>query len=344
MTTISAPEPVTHRPCDYASSQEVRWCPGCGSFSVLAQIKKALSTVNADPDKVVFISGIGCSSRFPYYMGTYGIHGIHGRAPSIASGLRLVRPDLDVWIITGDGDGLSIGGNHLLHTIRRNLNVKIVLFNNRIYGLTKGQISPTSEQGKRTVSTPYGSLGAQINPCAVAIGFEATFAARSVDKYPQHLQKVLERAARHRGAAFVEVYQDCPTFNDDAFKYASDRQIRDDNVVELEHGKPLIFGRNRDKGIRMTGCHTPEVVTIGENGVKAEDVLIHDEKSPSSALASMLSRLRYPEFPEPIGVFRAVEGPGYDTLMDDQIQRLTTELGDPDLDALLRGPEAYTVA
>lgn len=342
MTTLAA-EPVTHRPCDYASSQEVRWCPGCGSFSILAQVKKALSTVNADPDRVVFISGIGCSSRFPYYMGTYGIHGIHGRAPSIASGLRLARPDLDIWIITGDGDGLSIGGNHLLHTIRRNLNVKIILFNNRIYGLTKGQVSPTSEQGKRTVSTPYGSLGAQIGPCSVVVGFEATFAARSVGMYPQHLQKVLERAAVHRGAAFVEVYQDCPTFNDGAFRYAEDRQIRDDNVVELEHGKPLVFGRNHDKGIRIANGYRPAVVTIGENSVTLDDILVHDEKAPTPALAFLLSRLRYPDFPEPIGVFRDVEAPTYDELLTDQIQSLTERMGQPDLARVLAGPDTYTV-
>ena len=342
--SVTSPgEPVARRPCDYASNQEVRWCPGCGSFSILAQVKKVLSTIKADPDRTVFISGIGCSSRFPYYMGTYGLHGIHGRAPSIASGLRLARPDLDIWIITGDGDGLSIGGNHLLHTIRRNLNVKIILFNNRIYGLTKGQVSPTSEQGKRTVSTPYGSLGAQISPCSVVVGFEATFAARTMDMYPQHLQMVLERAARHHGSAFVEIYQNCPTFNEGAFRHATDRQIRDDNVVELEHGKPLIFGRNRDKGIRIANGYRPAVVTLGQNSVTIDDVLVHDEKAPTPALAFLLSRLRHPEFPEPIGVFRDVEAPSYDELIEEQIAMLTQKLGRPELQSLLAGPERYVV-
>lgn len=342
MATIAAPT-VSLQPKDYGSNQEVRWCPGCGDYSILAQIKKALSSVGRDPDQTVFISGIGCSSRLPYYMGTYGIHGIHGRAPAIASGLRLARQDLDIWVVTGDGDGLSIGGNHLLHAFRRNLNIKILMFNNRIYGLTKGQVSPTSEMNKKTVSTPYGSVGAQINPCSVAIGCEATFVARTVDMLPKHLEYVLQRAANHRGVAFVEIYQNCNIFNDGAFKYMTDREVREDHFIELEHGKAMIFGKNADKGIRLSSGYRPEVVQLGENGVSMYDLLIHDEKAVSPALAFMLSRLRYPQYPEPIGVFRAIAAPVYDALIDDQVKRLTAEKGTPDLQKLLMGPDPWTV-
>ncbi len=343
MATI--PMPTTARqPKDYASAQEVRWCPGCGDYSILAQIKKALAAGGGDPDKIVFVSGIGCSSRLPYYMGTYGIHSIHGRAPAIASGLRLARQDLDVWVITGDGDGLSIGGNHLLHAFRRNINIKILMLNNRIYGLTKGQVSPTSEMNKKTVSTPYGSIGAQINPCSVAIGCEATFVARTVDMMPKHLEHVLTRAANHRGVAFVEIYQNCSIFNDGSYKYMTDKETRDDNLIELEHGKAIIFGKNRDKGLRLTSGYQPEVVQLGANGMSMYDLLIHDEKAPSPALAFLLSRLKHPLFPEPIGVFRAVSAPVYDALIDDQVRRLTAEKGDPDMQKLMDGPDPWTVA
>jgi 2-oxoglutarate ferredoxin oxidoreductase subunit beta len=292
---------------------------------------------------MVFISGIGCSSRLPYYMATYGIHGIHGRAPAIASGLRLVRQDLDIWVVTGDGDGLSIGGNHLLHAFRRNLNIKILMFNNRIYGLTKGQVSPTSEMNKKTVSTPFGSVGAQINPCSVAIGCEATFVARTVDMIPRHLEMVLARAAAHRGVAFVEIYQNCNIFNDGAFRYATDKEVRDDNILELEHGKAMIFGKNMDKGIRLGSGYRPEVVPLGEGGASMYDLLIHDEKASSPALGFMLSRLRHPQYPEPIGVFRSTAAPVYDALIDDQVKRLTSEKGAPDMQKLLYGPDPYVV-
>ena len=343
MATAPADATRTRQPKDYASDQEVRWCPGCGDYSVLAQIKKVLSKTHADPDKMVFISGIGCSSRLPYYMGTYGVHGIHGRAPAVATGLKLTRPDLDVWVVTGDGDALAIGGNHLMHAIRRNLNVKIILLNNRIYGLTKGQVSPTSEQYKVTVSTPFGSLGAQISPCAFAVGAEATFVARTVDMIPHHLEETLTRAATHSGVAFVEIYQNCNVFNDGAFSYASDRTIRDDNIVVLDHGKTLIFGKNLDKGIRIASGYRPEVVTLGENGITMSDLLIHDERAPTPALAFLLSRLRHPEFPEPIGLFRHVDVPSYDVMLNDQVNEAADRPGAADLQALLTGNDTWTI-
>ena len=344
MSTVPAAKGPSSKPEDFASDQEIRWCPGCGDYSVLAQIKRVLSKIQADPDQMVFVSGIGCSSRLPYYMETYGIHGIHGRAPAIASGLKLTRPELNVWVVTGDGDGLSIGGNHLMHTIRRNLDIKILMLNNRIYGLTKGQVSPTSEQNKVTVSTPYGSLGAQISPCAFAIGAEATFVARTVDMLPTHLEYTLERAANHHGVAFVEIYQNCNVFNNGAFSYTTDRAVRDDNLVELGHGKALIFGKNQDKGIRVASGYRPEVVSIGEGGIAAvNDLLVHDEKSPTPALAFLLSRLRHPKFPEPIGVFRDIEVSSYDTRLNEQIDRLSEKMGEPDLQALLTGPDPWTV-
>ncbi|MFM9117830.1 MAG: 2-oxoacid:ferredoxin oxidoreductase subunit beta, partial [Planctomycetota bacterium] len=247
---------------DYASDQDPRWCPGCGDYSILAQMKKVLAQQGVARENIVYVSGIGCSSRFPYYMNTYGIHGIHGRAPAIASGLKCCRPDMQVWVITGDGDALSIGGNHFLHTIRRNLNLKVIMFNNRIYGLTKGQYSPTSPVGKVTKSSPMGAIDYPLSPLSVAIGCEATFVARSVDVHIKHLSEVLRRAAEHDGTAFVEVYQNCNVFNDGAFEYAASKDTKADNTMEIEHGKPMIFGKNRDKGIRLNGT-TPEVVQLG---------------------------------------------------------------------------------
>jgi len=248
---------------DFASDQDVRWCPGCGDYSILAQMKKILPSLGVPQEKTVFISGIGCSSRFPYYMNTYGMHSIHGRAPAVATGLKSCRPDLSVWVINGDGDGLSIGGNHLMHCIRRNLDINIILFNNRIYGLTKGQYSPTSPLGKITKSTPMGTIDTPLAPLCIAIGCEATFVARSIDTNIKHLGAVLKRAAEHRGMSFVEVYQNCNVFNDGAFEYATDREKKFDTTLELEHGKPLIFGKNRDKGIRLNGMN-PEVVPLGK--------------------------------------------------------------------------------
>ncbi len=339
MSTAS-PLPVL-TPQDFASDQDVRWCPGCGDYSILAQMKKVLPSLGVPPEKMVFISGIGCSSRFPYYMNTYGMHSIHGRAPAVATGLKTSRPDLMVWVITGDGDGLSIGGNHLMHAIRRNVDLKIVLFNNRIYGLTKGQYSPTSPLGQVTKSTPAGSIDNPIHPLSMAIGCEATFVARSIDVNIKHLSMVLQRAAQHRGVAFVEVYQNCNVFNDGAFDWATDRQTKLDNVVELEHGKPLIFGRNRDKGIRQTGMQL-EVVQLGK-GISEDDLLFHDEKLPEPSLAYLLSRMRHPEFPEPIGVFRDVERPMYDERLNAQIAEAQAKRGPGNLEALFNSGDTWTV-
>ncbi len=327
---------------DFTSDQDIRWCPGCGDYSILAQMKKVLPDIGVSPEKTVFVSGIGCSSRFPYYLNTYGIHGIHGRAPAIATGLKAARPDLSVWVITGDGDGLSIGGNHLMHAIRRNLDLNIVLFNNRIYGLTKGQYSPTSLPGHITSSTPMGSIDGPLNPLSVAIGSEATFVARSVDTHTKHLGMVLKRAAEHKGASFVEVYQNCNVYNDLAFGYAWDRKQRPDHVVELEHGKPLVFGANGDKGIRLSGLK-PEVVKLG-NGVSESDLLVHDEQTEEPALAYLLSRLRYPQFPEPIGVLRAVERPTYEDLMGRQIDEARRSRGAGDLETLFNAGDTWQVS
>src|SRR2546427_2967648 len=250
---------------DLASDQDVRWCPGCGDYSILAQMKKALAPLGIPREKMVFISGIGCSSRFPYYMNTYGFHTIHGRAPALATGLKVTRPDLDVWVVTGDGDGLSIGGNHLIHCLRRNVDMKILLFNNRIYGLTKGQYSPTSEVGKVTKSTPAGSVDFPFNPITVALGAHASFVSRAIDVEQKHLGEMLKRAHAHRGSSFMEILQNCNIFNDGAFNDLSDKQIKAEHQLVVEHDKPLVFGKNRDKGIRMNG-QRPEVVALG-NGV-----------------------------------------------------------------------------
>src|SRR5438105_1114181 len=323
------------KPADYASDQDVRWCPGCGDYSILAQMKKVSAKLGMDRSKTVFVSGIGCSSRFPYYMNTYGFHSIHGRAPTFATGLKLARPDLNVWLVTGDGDGLSIGGNHLMHIIRRNVDVKILLFNNRIYGLTKGQYSPTSEQGKKTKSTPMGSPEYPIRPLSIAIGAEASFVARAVDVDVKHLEYVLERAAKHKGTAFVEIYQNCNIFNDGAFDYATDKETKSDHVLYLEQGKPLVFGKNRDKGIRLNALE-PEVVNITPGN--EQGLIVHDEQSRGGSLGYLLSRLQQPDYPEAMGVFRAVEHDTYDELVHRQIADAKSQNasgGEADLQALL---------
>ena len=326
---------------DFASDQDVRWCPGCGDYSILAQMKKVLATVGTPREKAVFVSGIGCSSRFPYYVDTYGFHSIHGRAPAIATGVKGARPDLTVWVITGDGDALSIGGNHLMHAIRRNLDINIVLFNNRIYGLTKGQYSPTSPLGKINKSAPMGVIDNPLHPLSIAIGCEATFVARSIDVNIKHLSMVLQRAAEHKGTSFVEVYQNCNVFNDGAFEYATDRNSKGDTTIEIEHGKPLIFGKNRDKGIRLNGME-PEIVELGK-GISVDDLLFHDEKAPEPSLAYLLSRMRHPEFPEPIGVFRAVDHPKYDEELNKQIENARKNRGEGKIEELLNAGETWTI-
>jgi 2-oxoglutarate ferredoxin oxidoreductase subunit beta len=327
-------------PQDFTSDQDVRWCPGCGDYSILAQMKKVLPSLGVPPEKMVFVSGIGCSSRFPYYVNTYGMHSIHGRAPAVATGLKAARPDLMVWVITGDGDGLSIGGNHLMHAIRRNLDLNIVLFNNQIYGLTKGQYSPTSPQGKVTKSTPVGSVDNPILPISLALGCEATFVARSIDVNTKHLAATLKRAAEHKGTSFVEVYQNCNVFNDGAFEWATNRETKSDTVIELEHGKPLIFGKNRNKGIRLNGMQL-EVVELGK-GIEEDDLLFHDEKLQEPSLAYLLSRMKTPEFPEPIGVFRAVDRPRYEERMDEQIVEAKAKR-EGSLEALFNSGDTWVV-
>jgi 2-oxoglutarate/2-oxoacid ferredoxin oxidoreductase subunit beta len=335
---MTFPPPL--KPADFASSSEVRWCPGCGGYAVLATVRKVLARLGHDRSKTVFVSGIGCSSRFPYYMNTYGFHSIHGRAATLASGLKLARPDLSVWIVTGDGDALSIGGNHLLHLLRRNIDVKVLLFNNRIYGLTKGQYSPTSEQGKVTKSSPDGSLEDPIRPISIAIGAEASFAARSMDGDIKHLEYVIERAAHHVGTAFVEIYQNCVIFNDGAFDYVSGRDVRAENTVYLEHGKPLIFGKERDKGIRLNGLDH-EIVRVAD--VDPAQLLHHDEKAAQSSLAFLLSRMRYPEFPEPMGIFRAVDRPVYNQMVHEQIEKAVARRGESRIQDLITGTETWNV-
>ena len=327
---------------DFASDQEIRWCPGCGDYSILAQVKKVLPTLGIPKEKFVFVSGIGCSSRFPYYTDTYGVHGIHGRALAIATGVKCANPELQIWVITGDGDGLSIGGNHLMHAIRRNLDMVVMLFNNRIYGLTKGQYSPTSEKGKRTKTSPYGSIEYPVRAASIAIAAEATFVARSIDMDVKHLAGTLQQAAEHKGTSFVEIYQNCVIFNDKAFNYVTDKQTKSDNLMYLEHSKPLVFGKDRNKGIRFNGP-IPEIVTLG-NGVTEDDLLHHNETLEDPSLAFLLSRMRVPEFPEPMGIFRRVQRPTYEDLMIDQIRDAQKKQGPGDIDALLAGPEPWTVS
>lgn len=325
---------------DFIADQDVRWCPGCGDYSILAQTQKVFPDLGVEREKFVFISGIGCSSRFPYYMKTYGFHTIHGRAPAIASGVRLANPDLSVWVVTGDGDALSIGGNHFIHILRRNLDINIVLFNNEIYGLTKGQYSPTSEMGKVTKSTPFGSLDRPFNPPAVALGSSATFVARTVDVYGGHLQQMIRRSFEHKGTSFLEVYQNCLIFNDGAFGSLTDRNTRDDNALFLEHGKPLVFGKERDKGIRLDGF-TPQVVKLTD-GFSLDDLVIHSESDKN--LAVILARFTYDEkFPKPVGVFYQSQEPTYEDLLSDQIRSAKEKLGEGDLAKLIRGTDSWEI-
>lgn len=323
---------------DFVSDQTVRWCPGCGDYSILAQVQRVMPELGVPKEKIVFISGIGCSSRFPYYMDTYGIHSIHGRAPTLATGLAIANPDLNIWVVTGDGDGLSIGGNHLIHALRRNVNMKIILFNNRIYGLTKGQASPTSKVGTVTKSTPMGTIESPVNPISLALAAEATFVARSIDSNPQHLAEVLSKAAAHKGTAFVEVYQNCVIFNPDEWDALSDRTNRDDVTLNLEHGKPLIFGKDKDKGIRMRGF-TPEVVALAD--VDMDEILVHD--ATSKPLASILGSMEHPEYPAPMGVIRDVRKPTFASGILEQVAQAKAKRGPGDLNKLYRADDLWTV-
>ncbi len=325
---------------DFVSKQTPRWCPGCGDYSILANVQKVMPELNIPRENIVFVSGIGCSSRFPYYMDTYGLHTIHGRAPAFATGLKVARPDLSVWIVTGDGDGLSIGGNQLLHMLRRNLDVNVLLFNNRIYGLTKGQYSPTSEQGKVTKSTPFGSPDIPLNPMLFALSAGATFIARTFDTDSKGMQDIFKEAAKHKGTSFVEIYQNCNIFNDGTFSAVFERSERDDRILRLNHGKILVFGKDQNKGIRLRGLK-PVIVDLDKD-FNEKDLLIHDQFCEDSTLANLLSGFDYPDFPVPMGIIRQVESPTYGEKIEEQIKSQIEKKGVGNLEKLLRGNHAWT--
>lgn len=342
METLTPPAPVLTAK-DFATDQEVRWCPGCGDYSILAQVQKVMPTLGIPRENIAIISGIGCSSRFPYYMNVYGMHSIHGRATAIASGLKAARPDLSVWIVTGDGDSLSIGGNHTIHLLRRNFDVNVLLFNNQIYGLTKGQYSPTSEESKVTKSSPFGSIDHPFNPSALALGADATFVARSMDRDPKHLQSMLARAHAHRGASFLEIYQNCNIFNDGAFEIFTEKGSKADEALFLENGQPLIFGANKDKGIKLDGF-TPVVVSLN-GGYSASDLWVHDESDIYKA--QILTRMfddprKEIHLPRPFGVLYQTTRPTYEDMLNQQVEA-AKEKKVADLDKLLKGNEVWTI-
>ncbi len=328
---------------DFETDQEVRWCPGCGDYSILKQVQKVIPELGVKRENVVFISGIGCSSRFPYYMNTYGMHSIHGRAPAVVSGLKATNPDLSVWMITGDGDALSIGGNHLIHLLRRNFNINVLLFNNQIYGLTKGQYSPTSEEGKTTKSTPMGSLDHPFNPAALCLGADSTFYARTMDRDPVHLRDVLSRANAHKGTSMVEIYQNCNVFNDGAFFGMTDKETKGNQTLFVEHGKPLVYGANKEFGIKLDGF-TPVIVKLED--VSENDLWIHDETD--RAKANILVRFYQDpalegNFPRPFGVFYTEDRACYEDLLIEQVAQAKNKFGKGDLNALLRGKSTWTI-
>jgi 2-oxoglutarate ferredoxin oxidoreductase subunit beta len=328
---------------DWSSDQEVRWCPGCGDYGILQAVQQLMPDLGVTPERTVFVSGIGCSSRFPYYMNTYGIHGIHGRAPAIATGVAIARPDLDVWVITGDGDALSIGGNHLLHALRRNVNLTILLFNNRIYGLTKGQYSPTSESGKVTKSTPTGSLDHPFNPLAVALGAEASFVARTHDMDRRHMMEIFRAAHDHRGAAFVEIYQNCNVFNDGAFDGVTSRSAREDMLIDLHHGQPIRFGPDGSRGVVMNPDGALAIVDVAEIG--EDRLLVHDAHRSDPSLAFALARLSHDDHsPTPFGVFRAVNRPDYGGDVERRLVEVAERKGPGDLASLLRSQGTWTIS
>ncbi|MGI8926834.1 MAG: 2-oxoacid:ferredoxin oxidoreductase subunit beta [Tepidiformaceae bacterium] len=335
--TIAADLPVLTRK-DFVSDQEVRWCPGCGDYSILAQMQKMLPSMNIPRENLVFISGIGCASRFPYYIESYGFHSIHGRALTLATGLKTARPELTVFVVTGDGDGLSIGGNHLLHAMRRNVDLNVILFNNRIYGLTKGQFSPTSEFGKVTKSSPYGTTEQPLNPIRIALAAGATFVARTIDRDTKHLEETLKRASEHHGMSFVEVYQNCNIFNDGAFAAFTDKEVRQERMIYLEDGKPLRFGNDLEHGIRLDGFNLEVVQDAGDDAA----LLMHDTHSVNPTLANILVGMDYPAFPVPVGVFRDVDAPTFDELVARQVDDARAK-GEGDLVALLHGGETWEV-
>lgn len=321
---------------DFKSSQEVRWCPGCGDYSIISGVQNTLADIGVKKENVVFVSGIGCSSRFPYYMDTFGMHGIHGRANAIATGVKVANPDLDVWVITGDGDGLSIGGNHMIHSLRRNVGMKIILFNNEIYGLTKGQYSPTSPKGLKTKTSPYGSVDAPFNPIQLALGAGATFVARTMDVSPKHMKKVLRIAAEHKGTAFVEIWQNCVIFNHDCFRGWTEKAVRDEMTISLEAGKPMIYGKEKEKGLKADGCNLTKC--------SAEEASIWDPTSDSAGPAFLMSQLDLdPSMPRPMGVLRQVEAPTLDGLVKEQIDDVTSRKGEGQLKDIIYTPDVWEV-
>ncbi len=339
MTDIPIQNIPTYTRKDFASDQTVRWCPGCGDYAIIAGVQKTLPGLGIPKENIVFISGIGCSSRFPYYMNTYGIHSIHGRAPTLATGLKIARPELSVWVVTGDGDGLSIGGNHLLHACRRNIDLNILLFNNRIYGLTKGQYSPTSLPGTKTKSSPMGSVEPAFNPVAVALGAEATFIARTMDTLTRHLEATLKDAAEHKGTSFVEIFQNCVIFNNGTWEHVANKSTQDDNALFLEHGQPMIFGKDKDKGLRLNGLRL-EVVQLGD-GVTEADLLVHDETDDH--LAYLLAQMDYPDYPVPFGVIYRIPKPPYEQQLMAQVQEARVKKPSTDLRSLYQADYTWTI-
>ena len=334
-------EPAKLKAKDFASDQEVRWCPGCGDYAILKAVQVALADMGAEPDNTVFVSGIGCAARFPYYMATYGFHTIHGRAPAVATGVKLANPDLDVWVVSGDGDALSIGGNHLLHILRRNVDVQFLLFNNEIYGLTKGQYSPTSKIGQKSPSTPQGSIDAPVDACTYALGCNARFVARGIDIQAKNLGQLFKRARDHKGASFVEIIQNCIVFNDDAFAHFTEKSTAEDTQIHVVHGERLIFGAEGNKGLRIKpGAFELEVVTIGEGGVTEQDILFHDETN--RVLAGLLVAMKPPEMPVALGVIYCDPAPSYEVAVRDQVEAAKSK-GRGNLDALLRSGNTWTV-
>ncbi|MBI2375054.1 MAG: 2-oxoacid:ferredoxin oxidoreductase subunit beta [Deltaproteobacteria bacterium] len=328
---------------DFQSDQEVRWCPGCGDYVILATMQRIMPELGIPPHKTVFVSGIGCSSRFPYYMKTYGFHTIHGRAPGFATGIKVANPELSVWLVTGDGDGLSIGGNHMAHVLRRNLDINVLLFNNRIYGLTKGQYSPTSELGKKTKSTPMGSVDHPFDPISFALGCGATFVARTSDTDPKHMGEVFKAAHAHKGTSFVEILQNCVVFNDGAWDEVASKENKATAQILLEHGKPVLFGKNKDRGIRLGGKNglTPEIVELGKSGATESQMLVHDETDPT--IPHLLAQLEWPRFPIPMGVYRRVEKPTFEAMVRGQVDAAKAKLGPGDIGKLLRSGETWQV-
>jgi len=342
MNVVTPAEPLS--PKDFATDQEVRWCPGCGDYAILRAVQRALADIGADKDNTVFVSGIGCAARFPYYMASYGFHTIHGRAPAIATGIKMVNPDLDVWVVSGDGDALSIGGNHLLHVLRRNVDLQILLFNNEIYGLTKGQYSPTSRVGTRSPSTPFGSIELPVSAAAFALGAGARFVARSVDSLQKHLPEVFKRAHAHQGASFVEIFQNCIVYNDGVYARFTEKEVAADMQIHVEHGKPLVFGKDGRRGLRLkSGAVELEAVTVGEDGITEDDILIHDETN--RGMAALLAAMEPPSMPVALGVLCCDPAPSYERAALRQMEEAKAKMKEVgDLNALLRRGHTWTVS